>query len=110
MHVLASRKAKIEGDPQLAAPEFRIEAPGTDGEGPDWDLVERRADVIVLEEVKRGSLGAEDRRILWRRARETVSASGIEVGSVRRSPRRREVRRVGSAWPVRVSRTAGEST
>jgi hypothetical protein len=69
VHVLASRKAKIEGDPQVAAPEFRIEAPGTDGEGPDWDLVERHADVFVLEEVKRGRSR--------RRARETVSTEPI---------------------------------
>jgi hypothetical protein len=58
VHVLASRNAKIGGDSQLPAPEFRIEAPGTDGEGPDWDLVERHADVFVLEQVKQGVLGA----------------------------------------------------
>src|SRR5579863_4845360 len=82
-HLLGVRKAEADGISPAGSPEFRIEAPAVDGEAPDWDLVERHEDALVLEEVKRGSLGAEDRRKLWRRVRQTLAPSGAAIERVR---------------------------
>src|SRR5580698_583430 len=84
-HLARKRLATIDGTPPPASPEFRVEAAVGDAAAPDWDLVERGDHALVIEEVKSGALTAEDRRILWRRIRQTIANADV-------SSRRIEVR------------------
>jgi hypothetical protein len=69
--------------PPPTLPDYWIEQAANDGgSGPDWDVVERHGAGRILEELKSGKIGAEERRAIWirvRRTSATVAAADITV-------------------------------
>jgi hypothetical protein len=80
-HLVNVRIAEIEGGEPPPSPIFHVEsAPSpsnTSSDGsPDWDILEERPGnphIFILEEVKSGPLGAEARKALWKRLRQTAA-------------------------------------
>jgi hypothetical protein len=78
--LIAIRDAERARLPPPTAPDYWIEH-SPDATGPDWDVVEHRGPVRILEELKSGKVSAEERRAIWIRVRRTVS-SGTAVQDV----------------------------
>jgi hypothetical protein len=78
--LIAIRDAERARLPAPTTPEYWIEH-AADTTGPDWDVVEHRGQVRILEELKSGKVSAPERRAMWIRVRRTVS-SGTAVQDV----------------------------
>jgi hypothetical protein len=79
--LISRREAERAGRATPPSPDYWIENSADDSGGPEWDVVERRGQVRVLEELKSGKVSAPERRAIWVRVRQTVAA-GTSAASV----------------------------
>jgi hypothetical protein len=95
--LLAMKDAERARRPPPTAPDYWIEQ-SADTTGPDWDVVERRGPVRILEELKSGKVSAEERRAIWIRVRRTVSSGTAVQDVIVRLTADRDTIKLKSAW------------
>lgn len=94
--LVATRDAERVGGAAPELPDYWIEhAAGADG--PDWDVVERRGDQFVLDELKSGKVAAAERRAMWMRVRRTCATTSVTAVTLRLTADRDRVKLM-SAW------------
>lgn len=95
--LIAQREAERAGAVAPPPPDYWIEN-SADGAGPDWDVMERRGSLRILEELKSGNVSAEERRAIWVRVRRTVSAGTPVQNVVARLTADRDTIKLKQAW------------
>lgn len=95
--LIAIRDAERARLPAPTVPDYWIEH-AAQAAGPDWDVVEHRGPVRILEELKSGKVSAEERRAIWIRVRRTVTSGTAAQHVVVRLTADRDTIRLRNAW------------